>query len=351
VWPEHIFQSQQNRFYMPALVCSSLSLLAGAWAVQRRSVGWTLAACLAALAGILAHTLLGLLLGGLFVAILAGTLARRQPVPWSMLGVLVVAALGALVLSFVYLVPLMRGWNRAENWGYSPVHGVLAAVNQVGWPIVLLAGVGAAGVLGHRDGQGWYWLTWAGLWASAAVVLPLVVVFHPAYLFPFSLGVLVLAGRVAGEVYDSLRTRSGLAAWVWMIVVCGFNLPSLASHYQDGSRHDFRTPAQYIAHHWQPGDRIASATNVLLGYYADVCRSAEPLAAWNPLPELQRLTATPGRLWIVLPSDRGGKPEDLQRWLGTYCAQELEVRRKRFDYRDFVVEVFLYAPASAGRSK
>jgi len=279
-----------------------------------------------------------------------------------------VAAMGFAigVFALIYLVPLMRGWNGSEGWGYSPGHAALAAINQIGWPVALLALLGVVCVLEKSQEQGWYWMVWVGLWAGASIVLPVIVVFHPAYLFPFSPGVISLAGIAAGRIYESLspeaggetscgarglRFRTGLTAMLGMVVVGGFNLPGLISHFQDGSRHDFRTAARFIANHWQEGDRIASISPVLLGHYAQVCRSATGLANWNPLPELQKLSTAPDRLWIVIPSDRGGKTETVRQWLSDHCSQALEIHRKRLDYRDFVVEVYLYHPSLTLASK
>src|SRR5262249_13092378 len=69
LWPEHLYRSQENRYYMTAMVFSSLCMLSGSLAIQRRSLVWTAFACLAAFAAVLSHTLQGLLFGGLFLAI------------------------------------------------------------------------------------------------------------------------------------------------------------------------------------------------------------------------------------------------------------------------------------------
>ncbi len=37
--------------------------------------------------------------------------------------------------------------------------------------------------------------------------------------------------------------------------------------------------------------------------------------------------------------------EDVRRWLGTHCSQELVVKKLRFDYYDNIVEVFLHEPS------
>jgi hypothetical protein len=57
---------------------------------------------------------------------------------------------------------------------------------------------------------------------------------------------------------------------------------------------------------------------------------------------LKQLGAQPGRTWIVIPSNRPGKTEELRRWLGSNCTQELELKPPRYDYREHVVEVYLY---------
>src|SRR5205085_360533 len=148
------------------------------------------------------------------------------------------------------------------------------------------------------------------VWLVAALVLPCVVVYHPAYIFPLALGPFALAGIAAGRIYEALCAREGrLAAGAALACVCAFDLPGLVSHYRDGSRHDFRTAAQYIAQHRQAGDQVATTAPELLGHYADACRTAVAVSETDPVPALERLSHTGRRLWIVLPSDRGGLPE------------------------------------------
>ena len=49
---------------------------------------------------------------------------------------------------------------------------LMASIYEIGWPVALLAGLGAVGAIKMADEQGCYWLTWAALWAAASVVLP-----------------------------------------------------------------------------------------------------------------------------------------------------------------------------------
>src|SRR5262249_37189039 len=147
----------------------------------------------AALAALLAHTLQGMALLGLFAAFgVAAWLTRDRRLARLLL---VVAAGGvtALGVGVGYILPLVRGWNRGEEWGFSNAHSILASISQLGWPVALLALLGVVAALRRRGEQDGYWLVWAGLWAVATVLMPFVVAYHPGYVFPLTLGVLVFA--------------------------------------------------------------------------------------------------------------------------------------------------------------
>ncbi|MCI0561065.1 MAG: hypothetical protein MN733_21470, partial [Nitrososphaera sp.] len=120
------------------------------------------------------------------------------------------------------------------------------------------------------------------------------------------------------------------------------NLPTLVSHYVDGSRWDLRSAAQFIKKNWMLGDRVTGYSMGTFRYYtAGCCEPTIPLS-FAAVPQLRVLTKTPGRLWIVVESGRGGLPEDTQRWLFDKCAKKLQVRGKRFDYAEHTVDVFLF---------
>jgi 4-amino-4-deoxy-L-arabinose transferase-like glycosyltransferase len=351
VWPEHVYQSQQHRFYMTAAFFSSLAMLMGSWAVHRRSLALAVCACLAAFAAILSHTLQGVVLAGLFAGFLLAAWAGRQPLPLARLSVVIAAGALAGCFMLFFLLPRISEWNSGEGWGAGPFHSLLASTYELGWPVALLAGLGAISVVRNRDGQGCYWLAWAGVWTMASVVFPLIVVYHSAYVFPLMLGAIVLAGYAAAQIYGHLRRQSLFLAGAWFAVVAALNFPSLLSHYSDGSRHDYRQAARFIENHWQHGDQVAAVAPGALRRYAEVCQDAISLKTWDPLPDLKELSLSPRRLWIVIPSDRPGKPEPLRRWLGLNCTQQLEIRPRRFDYRENIVEVYLYSPQAVATAK
>jgi Dolichyl-phosphate-mannose-protein mannosyltransferase len=342
-WPEHLFHSQNNRFYMTAGFCAVVCMIAGSRAVARNSAGAIVLACLAALAAIAAHTLQGVLIGGLSCALVAAALVGRRPLPWGQLGIVTVTGLLALAVLVLYLLPVARGWNQGELWGYGIRQSLQGAVAQLGWPTVLLAVPGGLALWHRRPAQAGYWLTFAGLWLAAGIVFPLTIVYYTFYVFPLAFAVVVLAGCGLGAVYEALRPQGRLLAGAAVAAGCLLNLPSVYSHYQDGGRHDYRTPAHFVEQHWQPGDRLASVSSDILGYYSPLCREQVfGLNGTDPLPQLEMLAQTPGRLWIVLSSGRSGHPAEVGAWLARHCSRELLVRKKRLDYYDYAVEVFLH---------
>jgi hypothetical protein len=339
-WPEHLYRSQENRYYMLATAFASLGMLCGALALPRRSVAWTALGCLAIFAAILTHTLQGLLLGGLFVALLAaGGRAMLRPL-------LVVAGAGVIAgIYFVaYALPIIRGWNAGESWGYGISHSLFAAISQLGWPIALLAAVGFLGAWQQGTEQGRYWMSWAVIWLVTSAVLPLVVPYHPAYVFPLSLGVLVLAGQAVGMIYEGLRAQHALAAAAWVGLAALLNLPGLVSHYADGSRPDLRTAARFVARQWQDGDRVCTYSPRLLQHYLPDDIRANGISLSRPVADLQKNARTQDRFWVVIASGRGGKAPEVEAWLNQHCTLALRERPRRFDYYENVTEVYLFSP-------
>jgi hypothetical protein len=344
LWPEHIHRSQENRFYMTACVVASLCMLSGAQAIQRRSMFWFILAIQVAGAALFTHTLLGALWGGLFLGFFAaarvaadGQLRRWA---WWTLG----SAGLVLAGSAVYIIPLATGWNNGESWGYSPAASLLAAISQLGWPVAILAGVGAIAALQSPNEQDWYWLSWGATWFISSALLPCVVMYHPAYVFPMSLGILVLAGRGVARIYEGLSLQSSWAATAWVGLACLLNFPSLLSHYADGDCYDYRGAAQFISKHWQDGDRALSFSPTLLKHYCTAGIEPNGMSMSDPLSAVKRASAGAKRIWIVVPSPRAGKSEPLASWLSANCSMKLHIQKRRIDYYDNIVEVYVYIP-------
>jgi hypothetical protein len=330
--PVHIFQSQVNRFYSVAALFTGITLLLGAIAAVRSAPRWTALTCVGLVLSVLCHSVLLALYPFLVAGILGTRLAGRHGGVRSALVLLAIT--GLLLAGFVvfHLLPLVRGWNEGAEWGYSTRHSVLASIHMLGWPVALLAVLGGILLTEGRDPQRFYWLACVSAWAAVSLLLPGMIEYNPRYVFPFALTGVVLAGSAIDVIGDRLRTGMPWAAAGWVIVTLGLGLPSLLSHYVDGSRFDIRAAARYVSEHWEPGDRVVTHSYLTFIHYAPRCEPAFAIPGEANLhEELRRITAAPGRTWFVVTSTGGGPMEPLRGWLLEHAAAREHIEGNRID--------------------
>ncbi len=201
---EHIFYSQYHRFYTLAALLAAAAMLAGARSVRTGSGWWMAAACALAGFGVAVHTLTGAVFGVLLVGgIVAAIEGKRRP--------LIVAAGGAALAAGAFvlvIMPVIGAKAGLTSWtGLTPLHAVFGAVMQASWPVCVLAVPGAV-VLWRRDrAQAAFWFGALAVWAGAAVVLPKVLPYHSAYIFPLALPAFVLAAVAVAELAAAVRLR------------------------------------------------------------------------------------------------------------------------------------------------
>jgi hypothetical protein len=340
--PQHVAHSQENRFYMVAAFLSFGCLLFGSRIVPGRRAGWyAICTCCLALVGVLAHTLLAILLPLVFVAMCAGAHAERRPLTHAMWIPFALSFLALAIFLGGYVRPLAHGWNQGETWGYSPLHALLGSIAMLGWPMALLAVVGFLLMLRNRSAQTWYWMVCASGWCIASLIFPLFVVYHDEYVFPLVLGGIVVAAYAIAMIHELLLPRGPVAAWAWLGLICLANLPGLASHYVDGSRRDDRSAADYVRGHWLPGDRVTGYAMGLFRYYSRGCCEPQIPLSIGSVAELEQLGSSGGRLWIVLENTRWGLDPPTQRWLFDCAVHKFSVGGRRFDEAEFKVEVYV----------
>jgi len=343
-WPEHVYYSQENRFYSTAFLTASLCTLAGSQAVARRSIAWTVTTCLLGVAGLFTHTILALLLPSLFLAVLlAGGAGQRSFLIRALATVAVFLGVVGLVYVF-YIRPMFGQFNSFVGWDYSSLRSLGNSLFHLGWPIALLSGFGAALALLQREQQDRYWLTWAAIWAGSSVVLPQFLHFRPAYSFPLALAILVLAAKGIDRVYRLLAERSWISAAAWVALACLLNFPSLASHYIDGSCSNYKAAAHFLRDKVQPDDALLAVSADLLKHYLPDAR--EPLFLELYVPEtaiamIERQRESSGRVWVVLNYGRATRPNALLAWLRTHGSQEFTWCRMRYDCFEYTTDVFL----------
>ena len=336
---EHVFYSQYHRFYTLSALLVGAATLAAARAARTGSGGWAAVGCGFVGLGVLAHTLAGAAFGVVAVgAAVSAAAGRWRPAVVTGVGIAVAAAAFVAIL-----LPLAGEKTAMPNFGgLSSRHAVLAAVAQVSWPACLLAAPGAV-LLWRRDAtQAAFWVGSAAVWLGAAVVLPGVLPYHSAYSFPLAVPVFVLAAVTAAELAAAVRARAGLlaAALVWAGLAL-LNLPALASYYQDGNRHDFRTAAEYVAAHVGPDDALLCNEPLkLIHYRPDLAPHVLPQKP-DGRPAVPEVRLPPGgRLWVVVSGGRAGFEPGWRDWVHRHCHLQLKVARPRFDYYEFAVWVF-----------
>ena len=349
--PQHVAHSQEARFYVVAALFGSACLLVGArllWnpggrSMHRAEIYRAMLAGALACAATLSHSLLLIMLPLLCTAVAAGARTGHRTLPRAVWGMFAAAALLLAAFAIFYVRPLVHDWNQGADWGYSTLHSVLGSIVMIGWPVALLAAVGALLMLRDPSAQNAYWLVCLLGWLAATILLPLIMVYHVEYSFPFVLGALVAAGYAIAVIYRLLLARSALAAGAWLGTICLVNVPALASHFVDGSRIDERGAVQYVREHWQSGDRVTGYAVSLFRLYAKgCCAPSFPLSRGpQSVAELKRLGSAGGRLWIVLDRSRAGLDPATQRWLFDCSVHKFSIGGRRYDEAEYAVDIYL----------
>jgi hypothetical protein len=331
-----VWLSQQNRFYGTALLMLTLTLIT----VWFRTAGLALV-FLAALFGaltVLSHNLL------LVVVVLTfPTSCVAYLLGWAPRPVLIrsgAAALAAVLVYGLYLRPLLRVYEGGWVVGSTPL--LVSFVAQAGVPTLALALFGAVACLAtpeERKSLGW-WLGFAAAEMVFVLAAPWIVsVWSARYALLFMAPLWVLAAYGMQRVARALGSRS-LAA-LWYVCVGLLLLPKLISHYQDGTRHDFRQAAELVKAHIGPEQEIYSMWAANLCWYLP--EDLRPrVRGWDqdePLPAAEGLLVYSSTVWQPLPQ-----------FPGRHVTVLGEIRRRRFDEQSHVLRVYHVsaAPAKGG---
>ena len=346
--PEHLFYSQYHRFYMPAAFFATAAFLAAARAARTDSVAWMLTAVVAAGAAVLTHTFLGLV----FIGLVGGAALGRVGVRGRPFGRAFAVALGGAmivaVFAAVYLYPLGKGKATEYPWaGFSPAHAVFSSISQLSWPVALFIGPGGLLLRSKDRAAAWFWGVQAAVWCGAVVALPLMLPFHSAYVFPLNLPMFVLAGCAMSGIVDRLSAANTWGARAMFVAIPLLNVPSVVSHYQDGSRHDFRAASQWIAEHIGTDDFVVAVQADKLEFYQPTLHGRWDRPPSRDIPEwIARHRSRNGVTWIVIPGGRGGLPAPWAEW----CDRDVRVRatilHRRFDYHEYPIFILEWTGAA-----
>ena len=339
MWPDAIFHSQENRFYMSAGFVAGACMMLAAVGLEGLHRGVFAVACGFGVVAPFFHPVLAVLAPGLLATAFLGVSAGRRPF-------LILAGITCVIVGceiVFYHLPLVRGWNADARWGYPVGHAIMGGVKRVGLPNTAFAIVGLILMLqsGHRTRR--VWVVWFAMWAGSLCVLPFVVTYHPAYSFPFAVAPMVLAGYAIGEAGRRLPTPSGGIVSVILVgAFCVMDLPALVSYYADGSRHDYRAAARFVASVRKPDEKVLAYSPANLGHYEESLANAEALDPNRLLTELNALVREGRPVWLVLPEGRNRRYIGVENWLNHYAKLKRTFRKTRFDYDDYTVDVYKF---------
>jgi hypothetical protein len=236
-----------------------------------------------------------------------------------------------VVVYFFFIRPLVNGWNSTGN----PTPVLVSFAAHAGVPSLALAALGMWLALVRRDAG--VPMVWWGLMLVGSLCFFQVtgMSWNPRY-FLFFLPPMWVLGAYAMERI-ALRFEHGSAGAVWYGCVALLLMPSLLSHYQDGSRHDYRSAAAVLVANAQPQEPILSDDAETISFYLpDVLRrSLLVRTKVTKFPDTEFLLVTRSNAWTALPQIPGRQLQLLS-----------EIYTRRFDQFSHILRVYRIAPTS-----
>ena len=349
-FPEHIFNSQYNRFYSFSFFFISIVYLLGAHAVVGRSRMAAILIGPVAVLMVLCNTIAGIVWGTVWVGLLvefAFSKRKNDRITWQILALFSIWSLILVGLAAFHILPFLKEWG--GQWkGYSSLSALIAFVARIGWPaflLILSAGLGMLFRIGE-NGSG-YWLMGAVTSFLAVFGLPYLIVFHPWYTFLFSFPSLVLVALAIDQIRLGFCSNSpsirplGIACS--LVFAALLNFPALVSYYSDGNRLDYRAACRYIQGNWRESDRVTTSKADFVEWYLP--RHFPKLSFTTPEQLKEQMNdCFDGRLWVVMHCHRGGPDEKLLYQVTQRATFETKFVKKRFDHRENSLVLFLVDP-------
>jgi hypothetical protein len=323
-----VLLSQIDRFYSMPLLLLTLTL-AAMWA-PRAGAAMMLVTGVLALLTVLSHNITVAVFVLAFLAACAAYLLGR--VGRQLLLRSGVAALVSVVLYGLYLRPLIHGWASTGN----PTPPLVSFAAHAGMAVLALAVFGVWLSLVRRD-QGESMLWWALLFAGSLCFFQVAPVsWNPRYFVFFMPAMWVLAAFSMEFVARSVGARSVGAAWYGCVAV--LLLPNLLSHFQDGSRHDYRQAAAVLAAHAQQGQPILSDDAETISFYLPVSlrRTLSVRTKAREFPHSEFFLVTRSNAWTPLPQVPQRQSDLLA-----------EIYRRRYDQFSHILRIYRVAASTA----
>jgi hypothetical protein len=325
-----VYVVQLNRFYSMPLLLLALTMTV-MW-LPGHPVLMLVATAILTVLTVLSHNITIAFFGLAFLAALAAFVVGRAP--WRLVLRSGVALAVSGIVYVAYLRPIISGWSSTGN----PTPVLVSYAAYLGVPTLALALFGASLVLLGREGaraMTWWLLIFAG---SFCVFFVAQFNFNPRYFLFFFTAAWVLAAHAMSHIAG--RLGRGLAGGAWYACVAVLLLPGLMSHFQDGSRHDYRRAAAVVVGQAQPGEQVLSDDAETISYYLpdDLRQRLLVRTKVRPsdLPASSFLLVARSNAWMP-------QPQYADRRLGLLA----EISTRRFDQFSHVLRVYRVAAAES----
>jgi hypothetical protein len=243
-----------------------------------------------------------------------------------------VAASISVVLYFSFIRPLVNGWHSTGN----PTPVLVSFAAHAGVPSLALAFFGMCLAV-RRNERGVSMSWWAFMLGGSLCFLQVSgMTWNPRYFLFFLPAVWVLAAYAMERI--AARFEYGSAAAAWYCCVIALLLPSLLSHYQDGSRHDYRRAAAVLMTNAQQDQPILSDDAETISYYlpASLRGNLVVKTKVRRFPTAEFFLVARSNAWTALP-----------RIPGRQLSLVSEIYARRFDYFSHILRVYRIAPGPA----
>ncbi|MDR2441613.1 MAG: hypothetical protein LBE12_19800 [Planctomycetaceae bacterium] len=377
--PEHVYQSQNGRFYSQAFLFVEIVFLLGGHVAMKQSVvaAWGLVPV--SLIMILSHSLSGIVWGILLGGLLFDFFFSKQSninqsnletktnlfllkIPYRIILILGIWSIVLLLIFWFHIVPLTKSWNNYDvTWRLSPVDSVLTFASDFGRSYIILCVPAWFFVLLHVRKTGWgYWLFCALTCGSAIFLLPLKMVFYSTYAFTLSFPFLVILALFINHIGQLLTQSNRRYGWLCGVVWCCFmvllNITELNNYYKDGNRYDIRSACQYIKQYWQPNDQLfCTGLNEIINTYIPIDGVPTRLPSKDMNEYLQhhfdkirkdKEKSNHSRFWIIMKREHYFLLDKKTRdWIDKHCQYEGSFGKFHYGHPMFL-EVFLCSPQS-----
>jgi hypothetical protein len=319
-----VYLSQVDRFYSMPLLLLTLSLAAIAMPLD--GIAMLLVTGLLTVLTVLSHNItVAVFVLAFCAACPAYLLGRIAPRVLVRSGV--AAAISVLVY-LIYLRPLVTGWASTGN----PTPVLVSFAAEAGIPVLALALFGGWLSLVRRDeGASMFW--WALIFAGSFCLFQVApITWNPRYFLFFMPAMWVLAAHAMEFIARRVGRRSVGAAWYGCVVL--LLMPSLVSHYQDGSRHDYRQAATALVTFAHPDQPILSDDAETISYYlpANLRRGLRVRTKVTEFPGSEFFLVCRSNAWMPL-------PQIPHRQMDLVA----EIYRRRFDQFSHILRVYRVA--------